>query len=385
MDALPTPVLVAAIGAVTALAAATGTELLLALLRRKGRRPTLETIARRVRWPWRLFLLALVVAATVAAIDEQAFDRPQPWLGPVTVAARVLVVVAVMAIALSGVRAMEDMAARKLPLSSGNNRRARRAMTQLAMVRRVAQLVIVVVGSTILLASWQEGRTLGTSLLASAGLVGLAAGLAAQSTLANVLAGLQLTFTDALRIDDVVVVEGEWGRIEEITLTYIVVAIWDDRRLVLPSSYFVSTPFQHWTRTESRLLGSTVMRFDYTVDVAAMRRELERFLPTCEWYDGRGWALQAIDDDGETVQIRALATSVDGPAAWELRCAIREHLLAWVRDHQPGALPRRRLVGVDEVAGMAGPAGGERSAPADQSSSGSPTTTSQRSLQSAQR
>lgn len=337
MESLPAPVLVAAVGTVAATLLLFLAEQVVNSIRRRGDRPALEAVVHRSRWPVRVTIFAFVAAVTLVSLD----DAPD---GPARTVARLVVVVCLVWVMSSVAHVVEDLAAQKLDLSKHDNRRVRRARTQLAMVRRVAQLVIVVVGLTALVASWPEGRALGASMLASAGLIGLVAGLAAQSTLANVFAGLQLTFTDALRIDDVVVVEGEWGKIEEITLTYIVVAIWDDRRLVLPSSYFVSNPFQHWTRTRSELLGSTVMRFDYTIDAAAMRAELERFLSTCEWYDGRGWALQVIDDDGTTVAVRALATAVDGPQAWELRCAIREHMLAWVAEHQPSAFPLRRVV-----------------------------------------
>ncbi|MDY7105318.1 MAG: mechanosensitive ion channel family protein [Actinomycetota bacterium] len=348
MESLPTPLIVAAVGTVTAGVLLFLAEQVVNAVRRRRHRPALEAVVHRSRWPVRIATFALVASATLVAVEVA-------WTDGV---ARVLTVASLVWVASSVAHVVEDLAAHKLDLSKDDNRRERRARTQLAMVRRVGQLIISVVGITVLVASWPEGRTLGASMLASAGLIGLVAGLAAQSTLSNVFAGLQLTFTDALRIDDVVVVEGEWGKIEEITLTYIVVAIWDDRRLVLPSSYFVSNPFQHWTRTRSQLLGSTVMRFDYTIDAAAMRAELERFLPTCRWYDGRGWALQVIDDDGTTVHVRALATAVDGPQAWELRCAIREHMLTWVAEHQPDAFPRRRVVAPEEPAGGDGPGHG---------------------------
>jgi small-conductance mechanosensitive channel len=186
-------------------------------------------------------------------------------------------------------------------------------------------------------------RTLGASLLASAGVAGIVGGLAAQSTLGNVFAGLQLAFTDALRFDDVVVVEGEWGRIEELTLTYVVVHLWDERRLVLPTSYFTTKPFQNWTRTGSRVLGTALLHLDYSAPVDALRAEAERILSASTHWDRRDWALQVVDTTETTMVVRVLASAVDADHAYELRCELREKLLAYVTEHHPSALPRTRV------------------------------------------
>jgi hypothetical protein len=182
----------------------------------------------------------------------------------------------------------------------------------------------------------------GASLLASAGLVSVVVGVAAQSTLANVFAGIQLAFSDAIRIDDVVVVDGQWGRIDEITLSYVVVHLWDDRRLVLPSGYFTKEPFENWTRRTSELLGTVELDLDWRVDVDGLRTHLDAVLAGTARWDGRSQALQVTDAVGGLVRIRVLVSAVDASALFDLRCHVRERLVAWARDHD-AAMPRRRV------------------------------------------
>jgi small-conductance mechanosensitive channel len=184
-------------------------------------------------------------------------------------------------------------------------------------------------------------------LLASAGLAGIIAGLAAQTTLGNVFAGLQLAFTDAVRIDDVVVVEGEWGWIEEITLTYVVLHIWDERRMVLPTSYFTATPFQNWTRTQSRVLGSVVLHLDYETPLEPLREQARKVIEASPLWDQKDWVLQVIDTTETAMVVRVLASAHDGPTSWDLQCDVREALVTWLRENHPESLPRHRLAVVD--------------------------------------
>ena len=172
--------------------------------------------------------------------------------------------------------------------------------------------------------------------------------ISAQSTLANVFAGIQLAFSDAIRVDDVVIAEKEWGRIEEITLTYVVVHIWDDRRMVLPSTYFTSTPFENWTRSSSELLGSIEIDLDWRVSPVAMRAELERILARTEIWDGRASVLQVTDAVGGFVRVRILVTAVDAPTLFDLRCFVREQMVEWLQTQDPAAIPRTRVQMVDE-------------------------------------
>nr|WP_269328548.1 mechanosensitive ion channel domain-containing protein [Kineosporia babensis] len=226
-----------------------------------------------------------------------------------------------------------------------DNRRIRRARTQITLVRRVLGVVVIVLGVAAVLMSFPQMRTFGASLLASAGVAGIIAGLAAQTTLGNMFAGLQLAFTDAVRIDDVVVVEGEWGWIEEITLTYVVVHLWDERRLVLPTSYFVTTPFQNWTRNQARILGSVMLYLDYATPLTELREYAQKVIDANPLWDRQAWVLQVVDTTETTMLVRVLASAHDGPSAWDLRCDIREALLTWLQTHHPQALPVQRNIG----------------------------------------
>jgi hypothetical protein len=211
-------------------------------------------------------------------------------------------------------------------------------------------VIIVVVGFASVLLTFPGVQALGTSVLASAGLVSIVAGLAAQSTLGNVFAGVQLAFSDAIRVDDVVVVNTEWGRIEEITLTYVVVHVWDDRRLVVPSTYFTSNPFENWTRTSSQLLGEVDFDLDWRVSTAAMRAQLTEILHRTASWDGRTQVLQVTDAVGGFVHVRILVSAKDSPTLFDLRCFVREAMVEWIQQQNPQTMPRTRIViGEDEI------------------------------------
>jgi small-conductance mechanosensitive channel len=236
----------------------------------------------------------------------------------------------------------EDAALQHVRVDVADNRRARKVRTQLATLRRLTAVVIAVVAVAAILMTFSGLRAYGASVLASAGVVGVIAGLAAQTTLSNVFAGLQLVFTDALRIDDVVVVEDEWGRIEELTLTYVVVHLWDERRLVLPATYFTTTPFQNWTRSESRVLGSVELHVDPATPIAALRRRAREVIDAHPLWDRRDWVLQVTDTTEFTVVVRVLASAADAASAWDLRCDIREQLIAFLQAEHPESLTRLR-------------------------------------------
>ncbi|MEJ2858605.1 MULTISPECIES: mechanosensitive ion channel family protein [unclassified Saccharothrix] len=238
---------------------------------------------------------------------------------------------------------VEDAMLARIRVDVSDNRHARRVHTQITLVRRVTVVVVGVLAFASVLMTFPGARAAGTSLLASAGVIGAIAALAAQSLLGNVFAGVQIAFSDALRLDDVVVVEDQWGRIEDITLTYVVVHLWDDRRLILPTAYFLKTPFENWTRTQSALLGTVEMDVDWTVPVEDMRQELRRFLESDDLWDGRVCVLQVTDAVGSFVRVRALVSATDAGRLWDLRCEVREHLVSWLRVHQPAALPQLRV------------------------------------------
>ncbi|MFH9352470.1 mechanosensitive ion channel family protein [Kitasatospora sp. NPDC017646] len=217
---------------------------------------------------------------------------------------------------------------------------AGRARTQASLLGRICQAVVAVVTLGAVLMTFPTVRGVGTSLLASAGLVGVVAGVAAQSTLANVFAGVQMAFGDLARIGDVVVVAGEWGTVEEITLTAVVIETWDQRRLVMPMSYFVGRPFENWSRRSSRITGTALLHLDHHAPVGLLREEFEDYLAKSELWDGQGSALQVVDTTPTTIVVRVLATAANGSDAFELRCRLREHLIGYLRDQHPYALPR---------------------------------------------
>jgi hypothetical protein len=195
--------------------------------------------------------------------------------------------------------------------------------------------------------TFSQVRALGAGLLASAGVIGVIVGIAAQSTLANLLAGIQIAITEPIRLDDVVVVEDEWGRIEEITFTYVVVRVWDERRVVLPISYFTQTPFENWTRRRAQVMGAVHLHVDYTAPIEELREEVGRIVAGTDLWDGREIGLQATDTRDRTLELRIVASAADAPRAWDLRCLIRERLVDYLVRNHPGALPRVR----DELIG----------------------------------
>ncbi len=237
---------------------------------------------------------------------------------------------------------LEDLILEKYKLDVDDNLTARKIYTQVDIIRKIVVLVIVVLTMAAVLMNFENFRQLGTSILASAGIAGLIIGLAAQRTLANILAGIQIALTQPIRIDDVVIVENEWGRVEEITLTYVVVRIWDLRRLVLPISYFIENPFQNWTRISADILGTVFIYVDYTVPIDEIRKALEKMLGESEYWDGKVCRLHTTESKEQTVELRALMSARDSGDAWELRCEIREKLIEFIRTNYPGALPRMR-------------------------------------------
>jgi len=240
------------------------------------------------------------------------------------------------------VRAGEEAFLQRLRLDVSDNLRARKIHTQLRLLRRLAFVGIGVFTLGSALFQFEEMRRLSTGLLASAGVAGIVLGFAAQRTLGNFIAGVQIALTQPIRLDDVVIVENEWGRIEEITLTYVVVRIWDLRRLVLPIQYFLETPFQNWTRVSSEILAIAYVYVDYRAPVEAIRARLGRILEASEHWDGKVWRLHVSSATDRSLELRALMTARDSPTAWELHCEVREALVAWIRDHHPEALPRVR-------------------------------------------
>jgi small-conductance mechanosensitive channel len=232
------------------------------------------------------------------------------------------------------VELLSDMIYYRYAIDVADNLSARRIRTQTAAV-----VVVVLVTVSIMLMTFPEVRHIGISLLASAGLAGLVVGMAARSTLASLIAGIQIAMTQPIRIEDALVVEGEWGWVEEIGMTYVVIRIWDLRRLVVPLTYFIEKPFANWTRTSSELMGVVMLYADYSLPVEEARRELHRLLEESDLWDRKAWGLQVTDATEKTVQLRALMSAANGSQLWDLRCYVREGMIRYINSKHPESLP----------------------------------------------
>ncbi|MCM2576474.1 mechanosensitive ion channel family protein [Streptomyces meridianus] len=218
--------------------------------------------------------------------------------------------------------------------------RVRRVRTQLTLIQRVVTAIVGVVAVAAMLLTFPAMRAVGTSMLASAGLLGIVAGIAAQSTLGNLFAGLQIAFGDMVRIGDTVVVEGEWGTVEEITLTFLTVCTWDERRIVMPVSYFTGQPFENWSRGGPQMTGTVFFHLDHSAPIEEMRTRLDLILNECDAWDGRARSLVVTDATPTTMEVRALVTARDADDIWTVRCVVREQMIAWLGERHPYALPR---------------------------------------------
>jgi small-conductance mechanosensitive channel len=221
---------------------------------------------------------------------------------------------------------------------------ARKHVTQVRVFKRVTDTIIVIITVSAALMTFDSVRQYGVSLFASAGAAGLIVGLAARPLLSNLIAGLQIAITQPIRIEDAVIIENEWGWVEDIASTYVVIRLWDWRRMVVPLSYFIEKPFQNWTRDTASLIGVIALHVDYRADVPRIRRWLEGAVKESKLWDGAVVNLQVIDADSRTIELRALVSARNAPQSWDLRCEMREKLIAFIRDEMPEALPRERAI-----------------------------------------
>jgi small-conductance mechanosensitive channel len=230
-------------------------------------------------------------------------------------------------------------------LASGavrDERRAKRILTRVGILDRVLTILVLVLTAAAMLVTFPEGRDIGASIFASAGIAGLVLGIAARPAAEHLIAGLQVALTEPFHLDDVVIVEGEWGRIEEITSTYVVIRIWDLRRLVVPLTYLLEKPFQNWTRSGTALLAQVTIEVDYSTPVAKLRDQVGEIVASSKLWDQGSWNLQVVEAGERTMRLRVLASAADSGNAWNLRCEIREKLIAYLQEHYPWALPRIR-------------------------------------------
>jgi small-conductance mechanosensitive channel len=292
-----------------------------------------QQIDRPVRW---LLPLMAVQVALEGASDDL------PHVGGVRQLVTVLLIAAFTTAAMAAVRGVADAVALLHPQDVADNLEARRVLTQTRVLARIAMGIALFAGVAFILMTFPRARQFGTSLLASAGLSALVIGLAAKSVFGNLLAGLQIALSQPLRIDDVLIVQGEWGRVEEITSTYVVLKIWDERRLVIPLQWFIDNPFQNWTRTTSQIIGSVFFWVDYTTDLAPLRAEAARLAQGSKDHDGRVCLLQVVDTSERAMKLRLIVSSPSAGQNWDLCCLLREGLVALMQREQPDALPRIR-------------------------------------------
>lgn len=256
----------------------------------------------------------------------------------------ILLIVTFTMVAIAVVKIFEDAVYHAYDLSKTDNLRERKIRTQLQFVRKLVISLIVVLAIGAILLSFSSLRRIGTGLLTGVGVSGIIVGFAAQRSLGNLLAGLQIAFTQPLRIDDVLVVEGEFGRVEEITLTYVVLSIWDQRRMILPINYFIEKPFQNWTRTTAEILGTVFIYLDYNSPFEEIRTEFKRLLETSELWDKRVGVMQVTDTTENAVQVRFLVSAFNSGRAFDLRCFIRENMIAFIQKNYPESIPKTRVV-----------------------------------------
>jgi small-conductance mechanosensitive channel len=302
------------------------------------RLPLMTVFIERTSGPTQLALCLAAVALVLplAPLDD-AFRTPLTSL---------FVVAFIALIGWISIRIVDMSAARYLQnfRDVTENFVARKHVTQIRVFKRVTDIIIVIITVSTALMTFDSVRQYGVSLFASAGAAGIIVGLAARPLLSNLIAGLQIAITQPIRIEDAVIIENEWGWVEDIAATYVVIRLWDWRRMVVPLSYFIEKPFQNWTRDTASLIGVIALHVDYRADVPRIRRWLAGAVKESRLWDGAVVNLQVIDADSRTIELRALVSARNAPQSWDLRCEMREKLIAFIRDEMPEALPRERAI-----------------------------------------
>ncbi|HEY2864716.1 MAG TPA: mechanosensitive ion channel family protein [Casimicrobiaceae bacterium] len=310
------------------------------VLRRVGRFSALvPVLAKELDRPARAVLPLLALQFVWTAIPDSMALPPA-----IAIATALLLIAALTWLVMRAVSGIGEAIIRLHPSNVSDNLEARRVATQTRVLSRTVMTFVAFIGAAVELMMFPSLRMMGTSLLASAGVAGLVAGIAARPVLGNLIAGLQIALTQPIRIDDVVVIEDEWGRIEDITSAYVVVKVWDERRLVVPLQWIVEHPFQNWTRTSAKLMGTVFLWTDYRMPLAPLREELQRVCAAAPEWDGRVALLQVVDANERAVQLRVLVSSADASKNWDLRCRVREALLDFMQREYADALPRVRAV-----------------------------------------
>lgn len=301
-------------------------------------RPVAAAAFRHARTPTRWIFVLVAVQFVL-----EASPPGLPFAATLRHATGLALIACVTWFAYGTIHAIADAAAMLHPSNAPDNLAARRIQTQARVLSRVVATLVIVLGIASALMTFPQVRQVGTALLASAGVAGIILGFAARPMLGNAIAGIQIALSQPIRIDDVVIVEGEWGRIEEITGSYVVVAIWDERRLIVPLTHFLEKPFQNWTRNGSQISGTFELWVDYSLPVEAVRRKFMELVKADDGWDGRIANLMVTDTTERTMKLRGMVSSADAGRNFELRARLREQLVAHIRDKHPEALPRQRF------------------------------------------
>ena len=295
-----------------------------------------------------LILIFLLASKSIFSFIDESYFRDDSTLGIIKHA---LFIASVSWIIIETLRLFKIRLLKRYDISSEDNLKSRKLHTQINLLQKVIVFIIILTAIGLILLSIESIRKIGVGIFASAGVVGIIIGLSAQKIVGALLAGIQIAITQPFRVDDAVVVENEWGWIEEINLTYIVVRIWDKRGLVLPTTYFLEKPFQNWTRTTADIIGSVFIYTDYRISFDALRKELTRLLESTNLWDGDVNVLQVTDSKESSLEIRILVSAKNSPTAWDLRVFIREKMIEFIQKNYPESLPRTRLVLEDKVKG----------------------------------
>lgn len=312
------------------------------VLRRFGKNPKyLLPLAsvKKLSFPILLIFLSILLRMEslrdVIGMPEEAY-----WFRK---SSTLLFIIAFTWLILTCIKIVKHYVIDKYDMHAEDNLKARKVTTQFNILERIIIFVVIILAVGIALMSFDGIREIGVSIFASAGVAGIIIGFSAQKMIGTILAGIQIAIAQPIKIDDVVIVEGEWGRIEQITLTYVVVSIWDKRRLIVPTTYFIEKPFQNWTKTSADILGTVFLYTDYNVPFDKLREELTRILESTDLWDGHVNVLQVTDSKPQSVEIRALMSAKDSPTAWDLRVLVREKLIVYLQENYPKSLAHTRL------------------------------------------
>lgn len=306
------------------------------MVRMNSRHPEtpLWGLLRRGRAPFQAVVFVALLNGFIgsAQIANDHRETVDLWL-------RIILIAAAAWLVLRVVAAIAESVAVRYSGVASDPARARRVRTQLTLIQRLVTAVVSVIAGAAVLLQFPAMKTLGTSMLASAGVLGIVAGIAAQATLGNLFAGLSIAFGDMVRIGDEVVIDGEFGTVDEITVSYLVVLTWDERRITMPVSYFTNKPFENWSRGGPQMTGTVYLQLDHTTPVEGLRAKTGEIVRNCDSWDGRNWSLVVTDTTASNIEVRAAATARTSDDLWTLRCTIREELITWLKEEHPYALP----------------------------------------------